>query len=468
MITVGELFAGIGGIGFGLEQTGGFQTKWQVERDSYALKVLEKHWPDVTRWDDVRTFPPPPVSPWFMHDWKAIWGVDLICGGFPCQDISYAGKGAGLSGARSGLFYEVIRVARCLRPRWLLLENVAALLSRGLGTVLAELSSIGYVGEWHCIPAAAVGAPHRRDRIFILAHPVRERFNERTTSQTGNTQRPANHNIEDRENGNVPTANMGSIMADANGAGLPKPTCGQLAIVSGEAKAQERRQSSGRVPEAGNHWSTEPDVGGTIDGFSSWLERSGLTNESHKRILAYVTSTQEKSHADATEKRTKEVMRTLRDSTEKEGLQWEARGLVSVPSEAVLFAYLCQLEKDTAHKTRLFVAGEETSKKGVRSVPTGDEPERTPRRSRDKQQRRGEHPDALQALSRLLALDSEKAWTQYRRENASAINHWESGIARVATAVPARVDRLRCLGNAVVPQVAEYIGRHILKHETRR
>jgi len=169
MITVGSLFAGIGGIEKGLEDTGGFVTKWQVEMDDYATQVLEKHWPDVTRWRDVRTFPPPAQSPWLGAAWREKWSVDLICGGFPCQDISYAGKGAGLAGARSGLFFEVVRVARCLRPRWLLLENVAALLSRGLGTVLKELSQIGYVGEWCSMPSGAFGTHFRGDRVYIIA-----------------------------------------------------------------------------------------------------------------------------------------------------------------------------------------------------------------------------------------------------------------------------------------------------------
>lgn len=132
--------------------------KWQVEIDEYANRVLAKHWPNVRRWPDVRTWPQPDTE-----------RVDVICGGFPCQDISYAGLGAGLDGARSGLFFEVIRVVQQLQPRVVVLENVAALLTRGLDRVLGSLAEIGFDAEWHCIPAAAVGAPHRRDRVFIIA-----------------------------------------------------------------------------------------------------------------------------------------------------------------------------------------------------------------------------------------------------------------------------------------------------------
>ena len=161
-ISVGELFAGIGGIGYGLEMTGGFEVLWQVEINEFSQRVLSKHWPDVARWDDVTTFPPDDGE----------WGVDMITAGFPCQDISVAGKGEGLDGERSGLFYEVVRITERLRPRFLLLENVSALLVRGLGDVLRALAEVGYDSEWHCLSAATVaGAPHLRDRIFILAYP---------------------------------------------------------------------------------------------------------------------------------------------------------------------------------------------------------------------------------------------------------------------------------------------------------
>ena len=169
-ITFGSLFAGIGGLDLGLERAG-MECRWQVEIDDYAQRVLAKHWPDVRRHDDIRTWPQPGAE-----------RVDLICGGFPCQDISYAGQGAGLSGERSGLFYELIRVVREMEPRYVLLENVAALLTRGLDDVLGTLASLGYDAEWHCIPAAAVGAPHFRNRVFLIAyaahveHPVCPRF----------------------------------------------------------------------------------------------------------------------------------------------------------------------------------------------------------------------------------------------------------------------------------------------------
>jgi DNA (cytosine-5)-methyltransferase 1 len=146
----------------GLERAG-MVCKWQVEIDPYARRVLAKHWPDVRRHDDVRTFPPDDGT-----DWK----VDLIAGGFPCQDISFAGKGAGLSGKRSGLWYEFARIIGVLRPEFVLVENVAALLKRGLGDVLGTLASLGYDAEWSSVSACEMGAPHMRQRMFLVCYPA--------------------------------------------------------------------------------------------------------------------------------------------------------------------------------------------------------------------------------------------------------------------------------------------------------
>lgn len=163
-LTFISLFAGIGGLDLGLERSG-MRCVAQVEIDDYACKVLAKHWPDVARYGDVRTV----GSHNLPH-------ADLICGGFPCQDISNAGKRAGIDGERSGLWSEYARIVGELRPRYVLIENVAALLGRGLDRVLCDLAALRYDAEWHCIPAAAVGAPHRRDRVFLVAYTNTKRW----------------------------------------------------------------------------------------------------------------------------------------------------------------------------------------------------------------------------------------------------------------------------------------------------
>jgi DNA (cytosine-5)-methyltransferase 1 len=161
MLKVLDLFAGIGGFSLGLERTGGFETIGFCEVDKKAQAVLKKHWPEVPIYDDVTKLTKDDID----------GTVDVITGGFPCQDISLAGKGAGLEGERSGLWWEYHRLIKELQPKWVIAENVSALRSRGLDQVLRSLSEIGYDAEWHCIPASAVGAPHRRDRVWIVAYP---------------------------------------------------------------------------------------------------------------------------------------------------------------------------------------------------------------------------------------------------------------------------------------------------------
>jgi DNA (cytosine-5)-methyltransferase 1 len=167
VVNVLDLFSGIGGFSLGLERAG-MKTVAFCEIDKKAQLVLRKHWLDVPIFEDVKTLTKG------LLDERGI-SVDVICGGFPCQDISYAGRGAGLAGERSGLWVEFARLIGELRPQYAIVENVSALLSRGLDRVLGDLAQIGYDAEWHCIPASAVGAPHRRDRIWIMAYPQFQR-----------------------------------------------------------------------------------------------------------------------------------------------------------------------------------------------------------------------------------------------------------------------------------------------------
>ena len=155
-MTCGDLFAGIGGMSLGLERAG-LTVRWQVEVEPYCENVLARHWPAVLRRRDVRfagaaTLPP----------------VDLIAGGFPCQDVSAAGRGVGLAGHRSGLWREFARIVRELRPSWVLVENVPALRGRGADRVLGDLEATGYATWPLVVGARHVGAPHRRDRVWIV------------------------------------------------------------------------------------------------------------------------------------------------------------------------------------------------------------------------------------------------------------------------------------------------------------
>lgn len=165
-LKVLDIFSGIGGFSLGLERAGGFETKAFCEIDPFCRRVLANHWPEVPCYDDIRTL----TAERLGADGIA---VDIIAGGFPCQDISVGGSGAGLAGERSGLWREYARIIGELRPRFAVVENVGALAFRGLARVLGDLSSLGFDARWEAIPASYIGAPQRRDRIWIVAYAAR-------------------------------------------------------------------------------------------------------------------------------------------------------------------------------------------------------------------------------------------------------------------------------------------------------
>jgi DNA (cytosine-5)-methyltransferase 1 len=166
-LKVLDLFSGIGGFSLGLHRAG-MQTVAFCEINPFARAVLAKHWPETPCYDDVRTLSAERLAADGIS-------VDVICGGFPCQDLSIAGLGAGMAGERSGLWSEITRLVGELQPRYLLVENVANLLAgeRGawFGRVLGDLAALGYDAIWHRISAASLGAPHRRERVWIVAYP---------------------------------------------------------------------------------------------------------------------------------------------------------------------------------------------------------------------------------------------------------------------------------------------------------
>lgn len=168
MLTFGSLFAGIGGFDLGFERAN-MVPAWQVEIDEYCRRVLAKHWPDVPRFEDVRNVG--------KHNLRA---VDVICGGFPCQDVSLANsQREGFDGKRSSLWFEFARVIREIHPRWVVVENTPGLYSsndgRDIRTIFWHFSQMGYDARGLPLPAAAFGTPHLRERIFIVAHAAGER-----------------------------------------------------------------------------------------------------------------------------------------------------------------------------------------------------------------------------------------------------------------------------------------------------
>ncbi len=265
-LKVLDLFSGIGGFSLGLERTGGFQTVAFCEIEPYCRAVLRKHWPDVPIFEDVTNLGMANVGP-----------VDVICGGFPCQDISVAGKQAGIDGERSGLWSEFARLIGEIRPRFAIVENVSALLHNGLGRVLGDLAAVGFDAEWHCIPASAVGAPHRRDRIWIVAHSQRERGRPKQVGQRrgcdtaklghDGAQEYVAHTQSERPNG----SRGGEAISNANVKGLSDgrqtriPPCPSQEVWAMALAESQRRCHS--------WWAVEPDVGRVADGAPSRVDR---------------------------------------------------------------------------------------------------------------------------------------------------------------------------------------------------
>lgn len=251
-LTFGSLFAGIGGFDLGLERAG-MVCKWQVEIDQYASSVLAKRWPGVPRWGDVQTFPP---------DEADEWNVDVICAGPPCQPISQAGHRKGKDDER-WMWGECLRVIATLKPKLFVAENPTMLLRNDSGRtfsgILAALAAIGYESEWHVIPAAAVGAPHRRGRVFVMAHANEQRW--RWCDETGALQGLG-------ASGDQPAG------SGAEGSG------GRQAVAAAEGDAghvRRRRKAAERVPGLPRtprlDWPAEPDVGRVVDGFPTRVDR---------------------------------------------------------------------------------------------------------------------------------------------------------------------------------------------------
>ena len=333
-MRVGSLFSGIGGIDLGLKRAG-MEIVWQVETDEFCAKVLARHFPDAARFRDVRDCHGTGTCD--VADAEAggderqgkqerilVWPqqcragcllpVDLICGGFPCQPVSHAGKRQGDADAR-WLWPEFIRIIREVRPRWVLAENVPGLLSidagRLFGTVLRDLAESGYDAEWDCIPAAALGAPHIRDRVFLVAYtdrcgdaagkqehaPTRQPVRLGKDGLLADTER-----VERRENAARGHDAHGHDAGRHEAAGALGPSGEALADAGAARRPDVQGRSAhgildwgrgfggdSRNGTADTQWSVEPDVGRVAHGVPARVDRlRGLGNAVVPQVAEYV------------------------------------------------------------------------------------------------------------------------------------------------------------------------------------
>jgi len=279
-VRVLSLFSGIGGLDLGLEAAG-MTIVGQSEIDPYACRVLAKHWPSVPNLGAIETIT--------EADIERLGPIDLVCGGFPCQDLSVAGKQAGIHAGRSGLFWELMRVVRLVGPRYVLLENVPALLSRSdwMGAVLGALVESGFDAEWDCIPAQAVGAPHRRDRVFVIAVADAEGGDQRAGLREGDPTRQRGRrlghgggedHVADATGEQGRRIQQRGLPADAGAGGEDVAHANGHHRQRGSGDVQMgRKRVSKEAPHdgltGGTQWAAEPNVGRVANGVPSRVDR---------------------------------------------------------------------------------------------------------------------------------------------------------------------------------------------------
>ena len=400
-LTVGSLFSGIGGLDLGLERAG-MNVIWQSEIDPYACRVLSKHWPEVVNHGNIKEI-----------NWQKVERPDVICGGYPCQPFSTAGKRRGEEDPRH--LWPWVRTAISeLRPRYAILENVRGHLSMGGLSVIGELTNIGYDAEWRIVSAASVGANHRRDRVIIVAYPNNTRGG---TSRSATNRNGAQEVEEWQHEPQFGFSGCGTNVADTEGKRCEtwgqseraqqthtKPSC-SCQYVADTDSAPRQQQQKRQVQE--------PNIGGRSAG------QGNMANTSSERCV------DGQPEINTTNGRLTTQPQPLNSSTEMaytDSIRLEGQRAEQQTTGAIRSSEIPDNERIGNGEHRLAADASETRGLGVFD-------------------RRGE-----------ARYDGWQWWTT------------EPDVGRVAHGIPHRVDRLRGLGNAVVPQVAEVIGRLVISH----
>ena len=279
MLRVLDLFSGIGGMSLGLEMTGGFETVAFCERDPYCKSILRQHWPTTPIYGDVKelNFDQP---------------VDVICGGYPCQPFSQAGQRRGDEDDRH-LWPEMRRIVEQCRPTWVLGENVAGHITLGLDDVLSDLEAIGYASRAFVIPAVAVDAQHRRDRVWIVAHANRDGQSDGALNETARTRQLA---LADADNGTGWWREGRRSEGDREPSVYSQAIADPIGTRSQRAKHEQREATNSRARqpfELGSGqarlWETEPMVGRVAHGVSSRVDRiKALGNAVVPQVVAQI------------------------------------------------------------------------------------------------------------------------------------------------------------------------------------
>ena len=505
MHKVLDLFSGIGGFSKGLEDTGGFETVAFCEFDEHARKVLSKHWKGVKQYTDIREL---------TYEQLQADGIKptVLTGGFPCQDISVAGKQAGIIGERSSLWSEYFRLIKDVQPTWAIIENVSALRSKGLALVLQNLSEIGYNAEWHCIPCSAIGGLHRRDRIWIIAYPSNNK-RDVAHSKSEFSQWDQHERTEEGQS-ETKTRNRGGSQGDVENSnnygfeGGRSETRNQTS--SRKNPKENRRDYSDNTSRSSNDGgdSKESSVNGTLQGSSNGYKTKSTTSTG----LYKVSEESNNGKRVGTENRNQE--------NDSRTLVQERQGRIQSPNDR-------GLGEDQTSLTRSEVQSRDDNIRGNRMATTKTNVgntkhdgsssskesrvyEETIRRSEEGQNEtfqsertstRGIISDQSVSDSDSKGLQGSKLSTDYdgqetggeasttrsaskpnsfrgepdtivKREGLELFSEYaktkwavEPNVGRVAYGIPNRVHRLKQLGNSVVPQIPEFLGYCILNYE---
>lgn len=432
-----SLFSGIGGFDLALERLG-CRTIAYSEIDDWACQVMRARFPTAVNLGDITKI-----------DWSHIERPEILAGGFPCQDISVAGKGAGLAGARSGLWYEFARAIRELRPRLVLVENVGALLVRGIDAVLGTLAEIGYDASWQVLSAAAVGAPHRRERVWIVAYPVGER------GCGGNGQR---QDATDAESPGVARSSALAALADRDGRGQR----GQRGSkISQDFDPSHRDDADGRGGAA--RWRTPSDP----------TKRGGSQTEDKRRAGGHTLNLEDQvEHGQMGHSESQSAGRAV-DAVQQ--MRWDGETPAASPKlrkQRLRDSLPAMPSRGACGDGDMGQgASEEQGVRGLRQ-DVSPEPLQEPQDVQSGVSERDRSQERIQAVGKLnpdwveILMNFPVGWTDPAVPNDQLVwtpfpagpgpqYDWEP--PRVTTRKDGRRKRLRCLGNAIVPACLEAI-----------
>jgi DNA (cytosine-5)-methyltransferase 1 len=406
-----DLFSGIGGFSLGLEATGGFETVAFCDVEEFPRKVLQKHWPDVKQYKDIKELTYEKLKA------DGIDTIDIITGGYPCQPFSVAGRKKGEKDPRH-LWPEYFRLVKECRPTWVIGENVGGHIKLGLDTVLENLESQGYAVRTFSIPASAVGANHKRERVWIVAYSERNDNQRQISGVNGEEKKISREHREDNSTTRK-FSRTSSIWKTDNG------------------NVEDTRRSLWQGSELQRQ--NENEIG---EGNANQSERSSSSSKSD------VADT--KSHGSFNEQ--KRDIKSLGGKSKKEERRKRNQSSVCSSSRSTEMA---DTESISSYGRELKQHQKKSGEEGTTRIKTG-------RVSSD-----GANTDS----ERLQGQWSEHQLSESQGEEQIGWNGWwqfEPNVGRVAHGVPSRVDRLKGLGNSLVPYVPYLIGQTILKtYETR-